>query len=201
MVGNIKYFQNNRPFESQGIVGGFRVGLSDPEHVNDIARSIDRYFANSGTPTQSVSARADAENSARSSVNMALLTRLVAGAGLFMILFLTANGIARSVTERIAEFGVLQAIGFTNRRLIGLVFAEAAIPCVLGAALGTGIAAALTGLPTKLVPQGLGIPQATVSPSVFVGSLGAAAVLALISSAYPLLKLSRRHPAELLATE
>jgi putative ABC transport system permease protein len=129
------------------------------------------------------------------------LTRLVAGAGLFMILFLTANSIARSVTERIPEFGVLQAIGFTNRRLVGLVFAEAAIPCLLGAALGTGIAAGLTGLPTKFAPQGLGIPQATVSPSVFVWALGAAAALALISSAFPLLKLWRRHPAELLATE
>lgn len=201
MIGNIKYFQNNRPFESQGIVGGFRLGVSDPEHVNDVARRIDRFFANSGTPTQSVSARADAENSARSSVDMALLTRLVAAAGLFMILFLTANTIARSVAERIAEFGLLQAIGFTNLRLIGLVFAEAAIPCLLGAALGTAIAAALAGLPTKLVPQELGIPQATVSPGVFVWSLGAAAVLALISSALPLLKLWRRHPAQLLAAE
>jgi len=200
LVGNLKYFQNNRPVDSQSSVGGFRLAVSDPEHANAIARKIDRVFANSGTPTQSVSSRADAENSARSSVNMALLTRLVAGAGLFMILFLTANGIARSVRERIPEFGVLQAIGFTHRRLIGLVFAEAAIPCLLGAALGTAIAAALTGLPTKLVPQGLGIPQATVSPSVFVGSLGAAAVLALISSAYPLVRLSRRHPAQLLAT-
>ena len=199
MLGNIKYFQNNRPFASQGIVGGFRLGVSDPGQVNEIARKIDRFFANSGTPTQSVSARADAENSARSSVNMALLTRHVAGAGLFMILFLTANGIARSVTERIPEFGVLQAIGFTHRRLIGLIFAEAAIPCLLGAATGTWVAAALTTLPTKFVPQGLGIPEATVSSSVFAWSLAAAAVLALMSSAFPLLKLWRRHPAKLLA--
>lgn len=201
MVGNLHYFQNNRPPESQGIVGGFRVALTNPDHANVIANQIDRFFANSGTPTQSVSARADAENSARSSVNMALLTRLVAGAGLFMIFFLTANVIARSVTERTAEFGVLQAMGYTNLRLIGLIFAEAAIPCLSGAALGTWIAATLTALPPKLTPQGLGIPEATISPSVFAWSLGVAVVLALGSSAFPWLKLWRRRPAELLAID
>src|ERR1700744_2232702 len=134
MVGNLKYFQNNRPLESQGIIGGFRLGLTEPDHLREVARRIDQLFANSGTPTQSASARDDAANSARSIVDMALLTQLVAAAGGFMILFLTANVIARAVKERIAEFGVLQAIGFTNRHLLALVFAEAAIPCLLGAA-------------------------------------------------------------------
>jgi hypothetical protein len=40
----------------------------------------------------------------------------------------------------------------------------------------------------SFAPQGLGIPEATVSPSVFAWSLAAACVLALISSALPLLK-------------
>jgi len=198
MVGNIRYFENNRPLESRGLIGGFRLGLSSPGRANEIARGIDHSFANSGTPTQSLSARADAENSARSSVDLALLTRLVALAGLFMILFLTANVLARSIAERIPEFGILQAIGFTNLRLAGLVFVEAAIPCLLGALAGTALAAALTNLPGRFLPPGFAIPAATVSPAVYMWSLVAASVLALISSWWPLLKLRQRHPAELL---
>ena len=198
-VGNLKYFQNNRPLDQQGMVGGFRVSLTDPEQVSEVARRIDRSFANSGTPTKSFSAREDAANSVRSVVNMALLTRLVAAAGLLMIGYLTASVIARAVEERTAEFGALQALGFSRIQLMGLVGAEAAIPCVLGAQIGACLAALLAGLPHSWLPGGFNIPEATVSGGVFVAAAGAAAVLALFSSALPILRLWRRTPAQLLA--
>ncbi len=164
-----------------------------------MARSIDHFFANSGTPTRSYSAREEAAYSQSSIGDMALLTRLVAGAGLFLILYLTANVLARAVKERTAELGVLQAIGFTNLQLMGLVCAEAAIPCVLGAELGTGLAAMLTALPNRWFPKGFDIPEATVSSAVFVEAACAAVLLALVSSVLPILMLWRRRPAELLA--
>jgi putative ABC transport system permease protein len=198
-VGNLTYFQNNRPLDLQGQIGGFRLGLSDSDHLDEVARTIDRSFANSGTPTQSLSAREDAANSYRSVVDMALVTRLVAGAGLFMILYLTANVIARAVKERTAELGVLQAIGFTNRQLVGLVYAEAAIPCLLGAGCGTFVAAMLTTLPDDWLPPGFNLPEATISPGVLLDALGAAAALALFSSTLPIVLLWRKRPAELLA--
>jgi len=198
-VGNLKYFQNNRPLQVQGMIGGFRVGLSDHANANEVARSIDHYFANSGTPTRSFSAREEAAYGQSSFGDMALLTRLVAGAGLFLILYLTANVLARAVKERTAELGVLQALGFTNLQLMGLVCAEAAIPCVLGAELGTGLAAMLTALPNRWFPKGFDIPEATVSSAVFVQAACAAVLLALVSSVLPILMLWRRRPAELLA--
>jgi putative ABC transport system permease protein len=198
-VGNLKYFQNNRPVASQGAIGGFRVSVTDSGQVNDVARRIDRFFANSGTPTQSFSAREDAANSARSVVDMALLTRLVAAAGLLMIGYLTANVIARGVEERTAEFGVLQAVGFTRTQLMGLVCMEAAIPCVLGAELGAGVAALLSSVPHSWLPAEFNFPEATVSVGVFIAAACAAAVLALFSSALPILMLWRRTPAQLLA--
>jgi putative ABC transport system permease protein len=198
-VGNLKYFQNNRPLQIQGMIGGFRVGLSDHANVNEVARSIDHSFANSGTPTRSYSAREEAAYGQSSIGDMALLTRLVAGAGLFLILYLTANVLARAVEERTAELGVLQALGFTNLQLMGLVCAEAAIPCVLGAELGTGLAAMLTAIPNRWFPKGFDIPEATVSSAVFVEAACAAVLLALISSVLPILMLWRRRPAELLA--
>jgi putative ABC transport system permease protein len=198
-VGNLKYFQNNRPLQIQGMIGGFRVGLSDHANVNEVARSIDHSFANSGTPTRSYSAREEAAYGQSSIGDMALLTRLVAGAGLFLILYLTANVLARAVEERTAELGVLQALGFTNLQLMGLVCAEAAIPCVLGAELGTGLAAMLTAIPNRWFPKGFDIPEATVSSAVFVEAACAAVLLALISSVLPILMLWQRRPAELLA--
>ncbi|MBS0419847.1 MAG: FtsX-like permease family protein [Proteobacteria bacterium] len=198
-VGNLKYFQNNRPLPLQGEIAGFRLGLTATARANEVARTVDRFFENSGTPTNSFSAREEAANSYRSVIDMALLTRLVAGAGLFMILYLTANVIARAVKERTPEMGVLQAIGFSNGRLMALVCAEAAIPCLLGAAFGTWIATLLSPVSHRWLPSGMGLPEATVSAIVWGEALGAAAMLALLSSALPILMLWRRRPAELLA--
>ena len=47
---------------------------------------------------------------------------------LFMVLFLAGNGIYQSVRERIAEFAMLKTLGFSDRGVTALVFAEAAIP-------------------------------------------------------------------------
>ena len=198
-VGNLKYFQNNRPLASQGEIGGFRVSVTNPDQVNDVARRIDRFFANSGTPTKSFSAREDAANSVRSVVDMALFTRLVATAGLLMIGYLTANVIARGVEERTAEFGVLQAVGFTRIQLMALVCAEAAIPSVLGAEVGACLAATLSGLVRPWLSGGFNIPEVTVCAGVFVAAAAAAAVLALVSAALPILMLWRRTPSQLLA--
>ena len=74
-------------------------------------------------------------------MDIASVDREVALAGMFMVLFLTANGIAQSVRERFAEFATLKTIGFSDNGVIALVFAEAAIPCLLGAGLGVGFAA------------------------------------------------------------
>jgi len=198
-VGNLKYFQNNRPPQLQGLIAGFRLGLSDSGQVSEVARRIDRFFVNSGTPTQTISAREDAANSYRSVIDMAFLTRLVAGAGLFLILYLTANVIVRAVQERTTELGVLQAVGFTHRQLMGLVCAEAAIPCVLGAACGTWLATLLATVSHSWLPSEMGLPAATISAAVWIEALAAAALLALFSSALPILMLWRRCPAELLA--
>ena len=202
MLGNLAYFTNARPLEAQGMIGGFRLALSDAAHANEVARSIDRHFANSGTPTLSVSARADAENSARSSVDVASMTRLIAASGLLMILFLTANGIARSVKERIREFAVFQALGYSSHHLMALVFVEVAIPCLLGAAFGTAVATVLTASQTRFLRSELiDIPKVTVNPEVWMWALGFGIVLALVSSAIPLMKLRRLDPAASLASQ
>lgn len=69
----------------------------------EVCRAIDERFAGSGLPTYCVPARADAEALANSSVNLCAITLPVAGAGLFMVFFLIAHGIACSVQERMPE--------------------------------------------------------------------------------------------------
>ncbi len=201
MLGNATYVENASAPDLRGRRYSFWVLASDPQQANDVCRRIDRRFANSGTPTYCVPQKTDAVAMANTNVDVATMTSSVAGAGLFMILFLTANAIARSVRERSPEFAVLATIGFQQRHIKWLVFAEAAIPCVAGALLGTGIAALLSRLPGRSIQNDFAylLSAHSFSPSVLVWALVAALVLAVCSSTLPLMRLRRLSVTDALA--
>jgi putative ABC transport system permease protein len=125
--------------------------------------------------------------------------RKVAVIGLVMILFLTANVIANSVRERFVEFAALRTMGFRTGILSALVAAEAAVPCLLGAGAGLGLAALLAPMIPKLMPPNFGIPLPTIAPRVILLALAASVAMAAFSAAWPILRLRRLDVAAILS--
>jgi putative ABC transport system permease protein len=200
IIGNYPYAENARPVKDQGYVVGYRVALSDPKSAAKIARRVDERFANSGSPTISVPARANAEAQVRSGVAIASMTWGVGTAGLFMIAFLTGNAIMQSVKGRLNEFAALKGIGFTDLRVSKIICFEAIIPCIFAASLGIGIAAALSSIPDRLIPRSLSaIPHPSVSLETLGWSILFATLIALIGAAFPILMLWRLNVAAVLA--
>jgi len=70
MIGNYGYIDNARPPGKQGMVWGFRLAVTNPARATAITNKIDRYFANSDTPTLAMPARIAAENMAHSSIRV-----------------------------------------------------------------------------------------------------------------------------------
>ena len=198
MFGNYDYMDKGRLLADQGKTGMFRIKLADPTRTAEIAEQIDDKFANSATPLQSITEKAafDVNNTG---MDIASVDREISLAGMFMVLFLTANGIAQAVRERLAEFATLKTIGFSDGAVIGLVFAEAAVPCLLGAALGIGLAALVSYVMPRLMPPGQGVPIPTMSMMVFVWAAICAAFVAFASSALPALRLKRMDIATALS--
>ena len=118
---------------------------------------------------------------------------------MFMVLFLTGNGIAESVRERFAEFATLKTIGFSDRAVTALVVLEAALPCILGAGFGVAVAGLLARQLPGLMPPGFGLPFPTISPVVMLWAAVCALVVALISAALPILRLNRMDIASALS--
>jgi putative ABC transport system permease protein len=200
ILANYAYIDSARPPAEHGYVRAFTVALINELKAIDVSIAIDELFANSGTATFTVPERTDEEYSQRSGISAARVTWPVAFAGIFMILLVTANGIAQSVRERIPEFAVLSALGFSNPTLCTLVVVEAVFPCLLGALLGTAVAGALTRWPAHYLPADLaGVPTPTVSPLVAAWAIGFAIALALVSSSAPVLRLRRLSVTEALA--
>ena len=200
ILGNFSYVNDSVPLERQGYAMGFRVAVREPTQGDDVGLRIDRGLINSSTPTITIPDQANEANTVNSAISVSSRTYPIAGAGLFMILLLIANGIAQSVRERMPEFAVLETLGYGEVTLMALVFTEVAIPCVAGALVGTALAAALTHFPGQYLPPDLaGLPKPTFSWMVLAWVLGCALLLALASAVIPMRRLRHLSVTDALA--
>jgi putative ABC transport system permease protein len=198
MLGNYDYLNKARPAVQQDHTQQVFVQTSDPDHSAAIAQAIDDHFASSAVPTQSTTEKAALDVS-NSGIDIAAVDRDIALAGMFMVLFLTGNGIAQSVRERFAEFATLKTIGYSDRAVMALVFLEAAVPCLLGAVLGVAFAGWVAHLLPHLLPPGEGVPLPRVNATVVIWAAIAAAFVALASSVLPALRLRQMDIATALS--
>ena len=200
IIGNLHYVDNARPAEMRGYAWEYRVAVRDATQANQLAVRIDQATTNSGTPTLTIPDKVAELDAVNSGISVASKTWPVAGAGIFMILLLTANGLAQSVRERTSEFAVLKTLGYRHSTLMGLVFAEAAVPCVAGSAVGACLAVLLSRLPTHSLPTALAsLPTPTLSPAVLSVSLGCALILAGVAAVVPMRRLRHLSVTDALA--
>ena len=123
---------------------------------------------------------------------------VLSGAGMALILLLTAGAMAHAVRLRLYEFGVLKALGFSHRRIIALVIAEAATPCVAGAALGLLAVPALFAVLASGLPQLATLPAPAYSLTTLAWALAIALLLASLASVLPCLRIVRLDAAAAL---
>jgi putative ABC transport system permease protein len=201
ILGNAQYVENTAPLNLRGADYYFYVTVKDPAKAMAISQQIDEHYANSSRATLTVQERFNMLSRTNRGFDTVSMTLAIGGTGFVMILLLTANAIARSVRERVPEFAILKTVGFLGGHLMALVFIETAIPCVLGAALGTGIAALVNHWATHLLPQNFARMLTTSVPPlpVLALSIGLAVVLALASCALPMWRLRRLSVTDALA--
>jgi putative ABC transport system permease protein len=135
--------------------------------------------------------------------NLVLITAANVG-GSILALFIGATGVMNtsllSFFERIREFGLLRAVGWSRRRLFRLVIGEALLVSLVGAAIGIGIGfGAVQGL-THL-SQLRGVFRPTYDSVIFARALGFAFGMALLGALYPALRAATLTPLEALQHE
>jgi putative ABC transport system permease protein len=160
-------------------VGAFVVQIDDPKRSASIGHDIDALFANSSHETRTQSESDIAASQVQRIGDIDFLAHAVTAAAFFALLFATGALMMQTVRERTPELAVLKTFGFADRRVMGLILAEALVSCILGAALGLAIAALLLPRAKQLI--GLGYLPGVV----IVEGFAAAVILALISGAVP----------------
>lgn len=135
---------------------------------------------------------------------IASVSLIVASVGIF-------TGLYTSVTERTKEIGLLKAIGFKKRGILGVFLAEATligiIGGVLGCALGVGLGYAMAyfagTVATDVAGSGTAIsyipPAFTAGNFLFV--LAFSVAVSILAGAYPAWRASRLDPVVALRKE
>ncbi len=179
-----------RAFDMRGQVNYFVLKLRDPRQLDAVRAEITARWPEL-TATRSGEATEQTQMlSVFSSFGLfvGLLAALVGGLGMM-------NTVLMSVIERTREIGVLRALGWTRRRVIGLILGEALVLALAGGVLGLGLGAGLVALIGR-IPAVATILQGVLAPTIFFQALGLAVLLGLVGGLYPAWRASLLEPVE-----
>ena len=121
------------------------------------------------------------------------MIRAIVGGVFFALLLSVGAVMMQSVRERTPELAVLKTLGFTDRGVLALVLAETTLFCLVSAALGLGLAAALFPLAKTLMGFAM-----HPGPVMALG-LVAALFLALLTGLPPAVRAMRLQIVDALA--
>lgn len=196
-IGNYRYLSEGRADKNrQYDIHEIALLIDDPERAGATAGAIEALFANSGTPVIATPERTRIENSLRGVIDMQFFTYAFSAASLFMILFLAGNVMAQSVRERIPEFGVMKAVGFSDAAVSALIVLEIVVLCLVGAGLGLALANAVPTLASAILPNA---PVPVITPRVIGFTVASALSVAILSATPTVWRLKRVAIADALA--
>ncbi|TMQ10126.1 MAG: ABC transporter permease [Deltaproteobacteria bacterium] len=189
-------FLNNDPRAgfAKDKIGWLVSRITDSVHSAEISRKIDTRFDQRDDQTLTTSERA---------FNLSFLGGFSAVLGAFdygsliILLIMTlilANAIAMSVRERTHEYGVMRAIGFPPRHILGFILAESVLVALVGGLIGVGVVvlAINNGIGPVLEENMSGFFPYFRAPLWVLGlALGLSGVLGLIAGAIPAWRMSR----------
>ena len=190
--GGLLYFRHDYLDEARvygaGTTGSFIVYTTDPSHDVEVETTIDKTFANSPAPTTTRSEMEWYQAASGEALDFNLLVASVLGATLFTLLLITANTMMESVRQRTPELAVLKAIGFSDGKVLALVFVEALALYAIGAILGLVL--------SRLFFPLIGPVDTTLDPlplplSVYVQGAALAIGATLLSAAVPAVRAQR----------
>jgi putative ABC transport system permease protein len=121
-------------------VGTYQLRAASPEDVTRVAGAVDELFANSSWPTKTETERAFQLGFVEMLGDVQLFLTSIISVVVFTVLLVAANSMAMSIRERTREIGVLKALGFRRRHVLGLLIGESLLLAMSGTVIGAFLA-------------------------------------------------------------
>ncbi|MGH7411748.1 MAG: ABC transporter permease, partial [Candidatus Methylomirabilis sp.] len=163
-----------------------------------IMETVDTMFRNSDAETKTETERAFQLGFVSMMGNVKTLVISISSVVVFTILLVTASTMAMSIRERAREIAILKTLGFSRRRLLGMLMAESAAIALAGGLLGcVGARIFYSVVDVWRYTQGL-FPIFVVAPSTIMLGLFLSVLIGMASSALPAFRVSHLTIAEAL---
>ncbi|HEY6940012.1 ABC transporter permease [Dokdonella sp.] len=191
-----KTFDETTPY-NRGAVGWYVSRVSDVNQSDRIAKAIDALSANSDHETKTQTEQAATRNWIKQMADIGLIVTSIMGAVFFTLVLLTGNTMMQAVRERTNELAVLKTIGFSSRKVLGLVLAESVLLLLLGGLVGLALVS-LIGAALPAMSGGM-INGAHVGAKSWGLGVALAVAIGLVVGAVPAIRAMRLNIVDALA--
>jgi putative ABC transport system permease protein len=179
-------------------VSDILVKVTDNANVTTVSNAIDDAYPNQLTTT-TAEAAASRINQGLSFIDTAswaisLLAIFIGAVGVI-------NTMIMSVYERTREIGVLKAVGWTDRRILGMILGESIVLTLIAFVVGTIIAVVGVEVLLNFSSSVGGIIKPSFAIDIFLRAFVVAFLVGVIGGLYPAYRASRLSPTEALRYE
>jgi putative ABC transport system permease protein len=171
------------------------VKLSDPDKADQLQARVERRFPDLAVSTSSgfINQEQLLEVLQEMVGQISFLAIFIGGVGIL-------NTMLMSVLERTGEIGVLRALGWRRRRVLGMILQESLILGAVGGVCGIFLGFGLGSL-IGLMPGMFGAMKPLYTPQLLVQAVMVAAVAGVVGGLYPAWRATRMRPVEALRYE
>ena len=171
------------------------VKVNDPSQASEIVEQINTSFSeiHASLTGEFAEQMPDFETMDVMMGSISFLAILVGGVGVM-------NTMLMAVLERTREIGVLRALGWRSRRILGMILQEAVWLGILGGLIGILIAFGL-GYLLGQIPMMGDVLKLVWEIDIFIRAIAIAVFLGVVGGLYPALRATRLQPVEALRYE
>lgn len=184
-----------RSFDKRRQVNYFNIKLHDVRQAEAIRTQIEERWDDVSVLRSGEPSKQDEILAMYNSMGwfLGMFAIIVGGLGMMTALLM-------SVFERTREIGVLRAVGWRRRRVMGMILSESMLLALIGGLLGIALGMGtllLAGQSSALS----GFLSGTVDPALIVQAMITALVLGFVGGLYPAWRASRLAPVEAMRSE
>lgn len=182
--------------QDEGNVTAIFTKVSPDYEVDAVADSIDEQYGDNLSTVTSLSDMAmvgdmiDMLNGA--SWGISLLAIIIGAVGII-------NTMLTSVIERTRELGVLKAVGWSSKRILGMIVGESIVITIVSGIIGSILGVIVVGVFTNFGLLGGLTPVYTLE--TFVEAFAIAIIVGILGGLYPAIKAVKLPPTEALRYE